>query len=125
MSDACCCRALGQAGFASSARPQANGFALFQRHFRVTLDVEASQETLAVAWEQLQVQHAAADLPLPADLVWQSPPHHATLAFLCEQWRYHGGQTSFTAAELVKQTKTTKLIPEVRLLLVIMGRVNM
>lgn len=114
----CCCHPLGQGWYRNpfaSAHPQDNGgLPLAAHRCRVDLDAVASRETLAVAWRQLQTKHAAEHPPLPADLVWQSPQHHATLAYLCGEWEYQGGHTVHTAAELVRQSRLWKLIPQVR-----------
>ena len=68
-------------------------------------------DVLQVAWEQLKAQAASWNPALPKDLVWRSPPQVAMLAYLCQEWRY--SRRASTAAELVEQTMTEKLIPEV------------
>ncbi|EFJ44220.1 hypothetical protein VOLCADRAFT_106540, partial [Volvox carteri f. nagariensis] len=83
------------------------------------------QDVLEVAWEQLKAQAASWDPPLPSDLLWQSPQQIAMLAYLCQEWRGRLG-TAITAAELVEQTLTGKLIPEVladmRMVLQVLGQ---
>jgi hypothetical protein len=64
-------------------------------------------DVLRVGWERLKAQ----DPSLPSDLIWQSPPQIAMLAFMCQEWTY--SHTAGTAAELVQQTLELKLIPEV------------
>ncbi|EFJ39141.1 hypothetical protein VOLCADRAFT_108750 [Volvox carteri f. nagariensis] len=84
-----------------------------------------SKDVLEVAWEQLKAQAASWDPPLPSDLLWQSPQQIAMLAYLCQEWRGRLG-TAITAAELVEQTLTGKLIPEVladmRMVLQVLGQ---
>ena len=82
-------------------------------HRRLNLSPTVSHDVLRVAWQQLKAQAATWDPPLPNDLVWRSPPQIATLAYLCQEWRY--SRTASTAAELVEQTMMQKVIPEVGL----------
>ena len=70
-----------------------------------------SMDVMQVAWEQLKARAATWDPALPDDLFWRSPPQIAMLAFMCQEWRY--SRTAGTASELVEQTMTRKLIPEV------------
>ena len=93
--------------------PQTNGFSLIMHHRRLNLSPTMPLEALQVAWAQLKAQAKTWDpvRPLPEDLAWQSPPQVAMLAYLCQEWRY--SRTAVTAAELVEQTMTQKLIPEV------------
>lgn len=80
-------------------------------HRRLSLSPTVSMDVLQVAWEQLKAQALTWDPALPDDLVWRSPPQIAMLAYLCQEWR--DNRTASTAAELVEQTMTRKLIPEV------------
>ncbi|GIL52320.1 hypothetical protein Vafri_8227, partial [Volvox africanus] len=97
--------------WANIAATPPNGFALIMRNRRLDLDPKVSMDVLQVAWEHLKAQAATWDPALPNDLVWQSPPQIAMLAYLCQEWRY--SRKASTAAELVEQTMMEKLIPEV------------
>ncbi|GIM00362.1 hypothetical protein Vretimale_5503 [Volvox reticuliferus] len=97
--------------WANIAATPPNGFALIMHHHRLNLSPMVSMGALQVAWEQLKAQAATWDPALPNDLFWQSPQQIAMLAYLCQEWRY--GPTAGTATELVEQTMTKKLIPEV------------
>ncbi|PNW84398.1 hypothetical protein CHLRE_03g144144v5 [Chlamydomonas reinhardtii] len=97
--------------WANVADTPTNGWPLSMHHRRLNLSPTVSTDVLQVAWKQLKAQAANWDPPLPNDLVWRSPPQIATLAYLCQEWRY--SRTASTAAELVDQTMTQKLIPEV------------
>ncbi|KAG2452119.1 hypothetical protein HYH02_003152 [Chlamydomonas schloesseri] len=112
--------------WANVAATPTNGFSLIMHHRRLNLSPTMPLEALQVAWAQLKAQaktwHPVR--PLPKDLAWQSPPQVAMLAYLCEEWRY--SRTAGTAAELVEQTMTQKLIPEVladlRMVLQVLGQ---
>ncbi|GIL52306.1 hypothetical protein Vafri_8219 [Volvox africanus] len=110
--------------WANIAATPPNGFALIMRNRRLDLDPKVSMDVLQVAWEQLKAQAATWDPALPNDLVWQSPPQIAMLAYLCQEWRY--SHKASTAAELVEQTMMEKLIPEVledlRIVLQVLGQ---
>ncbi|GFR39969.1 hypothetical protein Agub_g499, partial [Astrephomene gubernaculifera] len=110
--------------WANVAATPTNGFALIMDNFLLNLSPTVSKGVLQVAWEQLKAQAASWDPALPSDLVWRSPPQIAMLAYLCQEWRYI--RTANTAAELVKQTMTRKLIPEVladlRMVLQVLGQ---
>ncbi|KXZ55243.1 hypothetical protein GPECTOR_3g383 [Gonium pectorale] len=93
--------------WANIAATPTNGFPLIMHHRRLNLSPTVSMGVVHDAWEQLK----AWDPALPDDLVWRSPPQIATLAYLCQEWRY--SRTASTAAELVENTMTQKLIPEV------------
>ncbi|GIM02253.1 hypothetical protein Vretimale_7165 [Volvox reticuliferus] len=101
-----------------------NGFALIMHHRQLNLDHKVSMGVVQVAWEQLKAQAATWDPALPNELFWQSPPQIAMLAYLCQEWRYR--RTASTAVELVEQTMTQKLIPEVladlRIVLQVLGK---
>ncbi|KAG2427776.1 hypothetical protein HXX76_012101 [Chlamydomonas incerta] len=97
--------------WANVAATPTNGFALSMHNRQLNLSPTVSMGVLQVAWEQLKAQAATWDRALPDDLVWRSPPQVAMLAFLCQEWRY--SRTASTAAELVEQSMTQKLIPEV------------
>ncbi|PNW74470.1 hypothetical protein CHLRE_12g485350v5 [Chlamydomonas reinhardtii] len=97
--------------WANVAATPTNGFPLIMHHRRLNLSPTVSHDVLRVAWQQLKAQAATWDPPLPNDLVWRSPPQIATLAYLCQEWRY--SRTASTAAELVEQTMMQKVIPEV------------
>ncbi|KAG2482115.1 hypothetical protein HYH03_018939 [Edaphochlamys debaryana] len=108
--------------WANVAATPTNGMALLSSHYRINLSPTMSEGVLQVGWEQLKAQDASA-IPLPSDLVWRSPPHIAMLAYLCMQWSLT--PTASTAAKLVQQTLTQKLIPEVladlRIVLQVLG----
>ncbi|GIL61063.1 hypothetical protein Vafri_15463 [Volvox africanus] len=110
--------------WANIAATPPNGFALIMRNRRLDLDPKVSMDVLQVAWEHLKAQAATWDPALPNDLVWQSPPQIAMLAYLCQEWRY--SRKASTAAELVEQTMMEKLIPEVledlRIVLQVLGQ---
>ncbi|PNW74180.1 hypothetical protein CHLRE_13g588405v5 [Chlamydomonas reinhardtii] len=99
--------------WANVAATPTNGFSLIMHHRRLNLSPTMPLEALQVAWAQLKAQAKTWDSvrPLPEDLAWQSPPQVAMLAYLCQEWGY--SRTAGTAAELVEQTMTQKLIPEV------------
>ncbi|EFJ42638.1 hypothetical protein VOLCADRAFT_107144 [Volvox carteri f. nagariensis] len=111
--------------WANVAVTPTNGVALITYHSQLNLSPLVSEDVLQVAWEQLKAQAASWDPPLPSDLLWQSPQQIAMLAYLCQEWRGRLG-TAITAAELVKQTLTGKLIPEVladmRMVLQVLGQ---
>ncbi|KAG2423514.1 hypothetical protein HXX76_015262 [Chlamydomonas incerta] len=98
--------------WANVAETPTNGFALIMHHRRLNLSPTVSTDVLRAAWQQLKIQTAAWSPPPPDDLVWRSPPHHAMLAYLCQEWRVHS-RTAGTAELLVEQTMAQKLIPEV------------
>ncbi|KAG2425271.1 hypothetical protein HXX76_013853 [Chlamydomonas incerta] len=100
--------------WANIAATPTNGFALLSHHRRLNLSPKSPKDVLLVTWTQLQAQAAAAgtDPPLPADLVWRSPPQVAALVYLAREWSSSRG-TASTADELVDQALVTKLIPEV------------
>ncbi|KAG2487524.1 hypothetical protein HYH03_013805 [Edaphochlamys debaryana] len=107
--------------WANVAATPTHGTALMLSHFRINLSPTVSRGVLQVGWEQLKAQAASWDPPLPSDLVWRSPPQIAMLAYLCKEWRY--SHTASTAAELVQQTLTQKLIPEdLRMVLQVLGK---
>ncbi|PNW82964.1 hypothetical protein CHLRE_06g301450v5 [Chlamydomonas reinhardtii] len=110
--------------WANVAATPTNGFALIIHHRRLNLSPTVSMDVLQVAWEQLKAQAASWNPALPKDLVWRSPPQVAMLAYLCQEWRY--SRRASTAAELVEQTMTEKLIPEVladlRMVLQLLGQ---
>ncbi|GIL86005.1 hypothetical protein Vretimale_9048 [Volvox reticuliferus] len=97
--------------WANVAVTPTNGFALIMHHHRINLSPTVSDDMLEVAWEQLKAQDVTWDRALPGDLLWRSPQQIATLAYLCQEWRYR--RTARTAAELVEQTIIQKIIPEV------------
>ncbi|PNH08872.1 hypothetical protein TSOC_004558, partial [Tetrabaena socialis] len=97
---------------ADIAATPTNGFALIMHHRRLNLSPTVSKDVLQDAWEQLKRQAATWSPALPDELLWRSPKQHAMLAFLCQEWRY--SRTAGTAVELVEQTLTQKLIPEVQ-----------
>ncbi|PNH00649.1 hypothetical protein TSOC_013519 [Tetrabaena socialis] len=110
--------------WANVAATPTNGFSLIMHHRRLNLSPTVSMDALQVAWKQLKAQAATWNPPLPRDLVWRSPPQIAMLANLCQEWRY--SRTASTATELVEQTMTQKLIPEVladlRMVLQVLGQ---
>ncbi|KAG2422357.1 hypothetical protein HXX76_016082 [Chlamydomonas incerta] len=97
--------------WANVAETPTNGFALIMHHRRLNLSPTVPTDVLRAAWQQLKIQTATWSPPPPDDLVWRSPPHHAMLAYLCQEWRLHSC-TAGTAELLVEQTMAQKLIPE-------------
>ena len=90
------------------AAPQANGYALVLSLRRLDLPAVSSAATFATAWRCLKQRFKQ----LPDELRVFSPPQHAMLAYLCNEWA--GEPTRLSAEEFMMRTFQGKLYPEVR-----------
>lgn len=90
------------------AAPQTNGYALVLSLRRLDLPAVSSAATFATAWRCLKQRFKQ----LPDELRVFSPPQHAMLAYLCNEWA--GEPSRLSAEEFMMRTFQGKLYPEVR-----------
>lgn len=95
--------------WANLVTAETNGYSLLTHCRRVNIEPTVSAAIMERTWEQLQSTFGR---DLPRAILDFSPPHHATLSYLCTEWAAYTGDDEPEA--LCRRVLNSKIFSEAR-----------